>query len=161
MRLLNAFAGGLTAACAITALHQFVKYQDKDAPRMDLLGMESITKILQKMGIAPPEQEKLYYITMGGDIFSNAIFYSLTGLGKRKTWLKGSGLGLAAGLGAVLLPKPMGLNEQHSNRTRETQLLSVLYYLAGGLVSAGVVKLLEKATTSKAELVKQKLEAAV
>lgn len=142
MKLLKAIAGGLAGACAITALHQFIKNKDKNAPRMDLLGMESITKILQKAGVAPPEADKLYYITMGGDIFSNTIYYSLAGLGKDKTWLKGSALGLAAGLGAVLLPKPMGLNEKHSTRTSETQLLSVLYYFAGGLVSSGVIKLL-------------------
>ncbi|MBS7563430.1 hypothetical protein KHS38_03350 [Mucilaginibacter sp. Bleaf8] len=158
MKLLNAIAGGFTAACAITALHQYIKRRDENAPRMDLLGMESITKILQKAGVASPQEDKLYYITMAGDIFSNGVYYSLAGVGKNKTWLKGSALGLAAGLGAVLLPGPMGLNKKHSNRTAETQLLSVLYYFAGGLVSSAVAKLLEKSTASKGEQVKQKVE---
>lgn len=146
MKVLHALLGGLAGACAITVLHQVIKKNDEEAPRMDLLGMESITKLLEKAGIEPPTGEKLYYVTMAGDIVSNTIYYSLTGLNDKKTWLKGSGLGLAAGLGAVLLPKPLGLNEKHSNYTRETQLLSVLYYFTGGLVSSAVVKLLNRET---------------
>lgn len=148
MKVLHALLGGLAGACAITVLHQVIKKNDDEAPRMDLLGMESITKMLEKAGVEPPKDEKLYYITMAGDIVSNTIYYSLTGLNDKKTWLKGSGLGLAAGLGAVFLPKPLGLNKKHSNYTRQTQLLSVLYYFTGGLVSSAVVKLLNQNTNS-------------
>jgi hypothetical protein len=142
MKVLNALLGGLAGACAVTVLHQVIKNNDSEAPRMDLLGMESLSKLLNKAGIEQPEGKKLYYMTMGGDIISNSIYYSMAGIGDTKTVLKGAASGLAAGLGAVFLPKPMGLNEQHSNRTRETQILSVLYYLAGGLVSSAVMKLL-------------------
>jgi hypothetical protein len=144
MKVSNALIGGLAGACAITVLHQVIKHKDDEAPRMDLLGMESITKLLGKVGVEPPEGHKLYYITMAGDIFSNTIYYALTGVGNKKTWLKGPALGLAAGLGAVFLPKPLGLNEKPSNYTPKTQLLSVLYYFAGGLVSAAALKLLER-----------------
>jgi hypothetical protein len=143
MKVIHALLGGLAGAAAVTALHQIIKNNDEQAPRMDLLGMESITKLLKKAGIEPPEGEALYYTTLGGDIVSNTVFYSLIGVGDKKTWLKGAGLGLAAGLGAVLLPKPMGLNEQHSTRTHKTQLLAVLYYLMGGVVSSAVIKLLD------------------
>lgn len=146
MKAINALLGGLAGACAITILHQVIKSKDDEAPRMDLLGMESLTKVLSKVGVKPPADDKLYYITMAGDIISNAFYYSLTGIGHKKTLLKGTGLGLAAGLGAVLLPKPLGLNPKHSNYTRQTQLLSVLYYFAGGVVSAAVNKLLEHKT---------------
>jgi hypothetical protein len=144
MKVSNALLGGLAGACAVTILHQVIKGKEKDAPRMDLLGMESITKVLKNIGVEPPEGHKLYYITMAGDIFSNTMYYGLTGVGNKKTWLKGPALGLAAGLGAVLLPKPLGLNEKPSNYTRKTQLLSVLYYFVGGLASAATLSLLEK-----------------
>jgi hypothetical protein len=146
MKALNALIGGLAGACAITVLHQVIKSKDDEAPRMDLLGMESLTKIMNKAGVRPPADGALYYITMAGDIVSNTFYYSLTGIGRKKTWLKGPALGLAAGIGAVLLPKPLGLNPKHSNYTRQTQLLSVLYYLAGGVVSSAVTKLLEHKT---------------
>lgn len=163
MKVLNALIGGLAGACAITALHQIIKHNDNEAPRMDLLGMESLTKVLNKVGVKPPADDKLYYITMAGDILSNTVYYSLNGAGQKSTWLKGSALGLAAGLGAVFLPKPMGLNPKHSNYTRQTQVLSVLYYLTGGLVSAAVTQLLEHQTDkffiSKASKLKRKLAA--
>ncbi|WP_211166267.1 hypothetical protein [Mucilaginibacter robiniae] len=153
MKLINALAGGLAGACAVTALHQILKKTDEDAPRMDLLGMESLTKILEKMNAEIPKGDNLYYLTMAGDLFSNSIYYSLIGVGPKKTWLKGSALGLAAGLGAVILPKPLGLNEKHSNRTSETQLLAVLYYFMGGLVSSSVIKLLNRKTEKPYEKV--------
>ncbi|GAB2691205.1 hypothetical protein GCM10027037_13100 [Mucilaginibacter koreensis] len=139
-----AFGGGLAGALALTALHQYVKANNEDAPRMDLLGMEALGKSLKKADAPIPEQPDLYYLTMAGDIVSNALFYSAAGLGKKQTWLKGALLGLAAGAGAVYLPKPMGLNEEHSNRTPQTQAMAVLYYLTGGLVAAGSIKLLNK-----------------
>jgi hypothetical protein len=139
-----AFGGGLAGALALTAIHQYVKTKDEDAPRMDLLGMEAIVKSLKKAHAPVPDQPDLYYLTMAGDIISNAVFYSAAGLGKKQTWLKGALLGLAAGAGAVYLPKPMGLNEEHSNRTPETKTMAVLYYLTGGLVAAGSMKLLKK-----------------
>jgi len=163
MKAINALLGGLAGACAITVLHQVIKSKDTEAPRMDLLGMESLTKILHKVGVEPPADDKLYYITMAGDILSNTFYYSLTGVGQKKTWLKGPVLGLAAGIGAILLPKPMGLNPKHSNYTRQTQLLSVLYYFAGGVVSSAVTKLLEPKTdtsvTAKVRKLKSKLSA--
>ncbi len=156
MKVLNALLGGLAGACAVTALHQLIKKNDSEAPRMDLLGMESLTKILNKVGIEPPEGKKLYYLTMGGDIISNSIYYSVAGIGDTQTVLKGAASGLAAGLGAVLLPKPMGLNEKHSNRTRETQILAVLYYLTGGLVSSAVMRLLNVKDKSTVSIAKDK-----
>ncbi|WP_198171378.1 hypothetical protein [Mucilaginibacter aquatilis] len=143
MKVLHALIGGLAGACAVTVLHQVIKKKDEEAPRMDLLGMESLTKLFDKAGVKPPEGDQLYYLTLSGDIVSNTIYYSVAGLGDKKTWLKGSALGLAAGLGAVFLPKPLGLNEKHSNRTKQTQLLSVLYYFTGGVISSAVIKLLD------------------
>ena len=139
-----AFGGGLAGALALTALHQYIKTKDKNAPRMDFLGMEALTKALQSAGEPVPDENNLYYITMAGDVLSNAVYYSAAGLGKKQTWLKGALLGLAAGAGAVYLPKPMGLNEEHSARTTETKALTMLYYLTGGLAAAGAIKLLRK-----------------
>jgi hypothetical protein len=157
MKAVNAVVGGIVGACALTALHQIVKKKDKNAPRMDLLGMEAITKVLQKFDAEIPENKKLYYITMAGDIFSNAIYYSIAGLGK-KTLLKGAGLGLAAGVGSVFLPKPIGLNEAYSNRTKETQLLAIGYYFAGGLISSAAMLLLKSLTESKSTKLLNKLK---
>ncbi len=139
-----AFGGGLAGALVLTAIHQYTKEKDEDAPRMDLLGMEALTKLLKKNDAPVPDEHNLYYLTMAGDILSNAVFYSAAGLGSEKTLLKATALGLAAGAGAVYLPKPAGLNEKHSTRTPETKALAVLYYLAGGIAAGASMKLLRR-----------------
>jgi hypothetical protein len=53
-------------------------------------------------------------------------------------------LGVAAGLGALFLPKPLHLNEEYSNRTPRTQAMTVGYYLIGSLVAAALIKYLRK-----------------
>lgn len=149
-----AFGGGLAGAIALTAMHQYVKKINSNAPRMDFLGMEAITKALKNADKPVPDYNNLYYITMAGDVLSNAVYYSAAGIGNKQTWLKGALLGLAAGAGAIYLPKPMGLNEEHSTRTPETKALTMLYYLTGGLVASGGIKLLGKSRkkTSKIEV---------
>lgn len=135
----RALAGGLAGALILTGVHQLVRQFDKEAPRMDLMGEEAIRKSLKPAGIEPPKGDQLYYTTMAGDIVANTLYYSLVGLGRNKsTWARGIWLGLAAGIGGVLLPKPLGLNPVYSNKTNRTRLLTVGYYLLGGLASAAV-----------------------
>src|SRR5579875_357756 len=132
MRALKAFLGGIAGATVLTAIHQLVKNTNyKIAPRMDLLGMESILKLAKGTGAETPSGSKLYYLTLAADILSNAGYYSLSGIGKKHTLIKGTVLGLAAGAGAVYLPGVLGLKKSHSNRTETTKLLAVAYYLTG------------------------------
>lgn len=138
--------GGLAGALALTLLHETVRRQSGEAPRMDKLGMEALAKGLKKTGNKVPSKKSLFLWTMAGDILSNAVFYSLAGLGgKKSTLAKGTILGLAGGLGGVLLPRPMGLDPRPSNRTGQTKLMTVGWYLFGGLVSSWVMKALNKA----------------
>ncbi|MEO6069239.1 MAG: hypothetical protein ABIN57_04050 [Chitinophagaceae bacterium] len=145
MEKLIAIGGGLAGAAALTLLHETIRHQDSDAPRMDLLGMSALSKLLHKLDTTPPGRDKLYLMTMTGDLLSNTIYYSAAGLGGQKNvWLNGAFLGLSAGLGAVLLPKPMRLNEGYSGRTTKTKIITVGLYLFGGLVSAATISLLKK-----------------
>lgn len=145
MKQLLTLAGGLTGALILTGVHQLVRQFDKEAPRMDLLGEEALTDTLDAAGVTPPKGDKLYYTTMAGDIVGNALYYSLVGVGRdRNVWARGIWLGLAAGIGGVLLPKPLGLNPVYSNKTNRTRLLTVGYYLLGGLASAAVVSCAKK-----------------
>lgn len=141
----SAVLGGLAGAAALTIMHESVKKIDSKAPRMDLLGMMALSKILRNVGKNPPGTNKLYMYTMAGDLLSNALYYSLAGIGTNKGVLpKGAVLGLAAGLGALLLPKPLHLNEAYSSRTTHTQVLTVAYYLVGSLVAAALIKRLRR-----------------
>jgi hypothetical protein len=136
--ILKAVAGGLAGACVVTLVHETVRRYVDDAPRMDVLGMRSISKLMQKADAEPPQdQKKLHTWALVGDIFSNSAYYSLAGSGP-DAWWRGALLGAAAGAGAVLLPGPLGLGEEPSNKTTKTQALAVSYYLLGGLVAAAV-----------------------
>lgn len=134
---------GLAGALAVTAVHETVRRFYPNAPRMDLLGMRAISKGLHFADQTPPPPGELHAWALVGEIISNGVYYSLVGSDKKALW-RGSLLGSAAGIGGVVLPGPMGLGEAPSNRTRETQALTVGYYFLGGLVAGAVAKWLRK-----------------
>lgn len=145
MNATTALAGGLAGAATITLLHESIKRVVPEAPRMDRLGMQAISKGLKKAGKKVPKEEALFNITMAGDLVSNALYYSAAAIGSEKNiWLRGTALGVAAGLGAVLLPEPLGLNKKYSNRTVATQVMTVGLYVTGALVATAVIKLLNR-----------------
>ncbi|MEJ7737276.1 MAG: hypothetical protein WKF97_07615 [Chitinophagaceae bacterium] len=144
MKLLTALAGGLAGACALTLLHETARRMSPEAPRMDLLGMDALSRLLENLDLETPGEDKLFTITMAGDLVGNALYYSLAGVGKKKhVWKRGVLLGLGAGLGAVVLPKPLGLDEEPSNRTAKTQAMTVAWYLAGGIMASAVMLLMK------------------
>jgi len=145
MKTIASLGGGLAGACAVTLMQQSIKKIVPAAPRMDLLGMNAISKGLNAAGIKTPTGNKLYTMALAGDILSNSLYYSMTGAGNEKNiWLKNSLFGLAAGIAAVTLPGPLGLEEKHGNRTTPTKLMTIGLYVAGALVATAITKLLNK-----------------
>lgn len=145
MKSITALAGGLAGASIVTLIHESVRQFVPQAPRMDLMGEQAISKMMRSAGSTPPSENKLYTLSLTGDVLSNALYYSLAGIGNKKgIILKGALLGLAAGIGAVVLPKPLGLNEAYSSRTLETKIMTVALYFIGGIASAAAMKLMDK-----------------
>lgn len=104
---------------------------------MDVLGMRAIERVMRGAKLKPPKPDTLHTVTLAGDIVSNALYYSLVGLGSRQgTWLRGLFLGLAAGIGALVLPGPLGLGTAPSNQTNATRAMTVAWYTAGAFVAA-------------------------
>jgi prepilin signal peptidase PulO-like enzyme (type II secretory pathway) len=150
MKALYALEGGVAGAVAITLIHESIKKVIPQAPRMDLLGMSALSKGIRMAGAKTPSERKLYAVTLAGDLLSNALYYSFAGIGKKENAVaKGALLGLSAGLGAVLLPKPLGLPTSHSNRTLETKVMTVGLYVAGGIIAALVMKALDRKKKEK------------
>ena len=144
MKLLHAFGAGLAGAVVLTVTHQVLKKLVVDAPRMDLLGKEALQKDADKTGTKLPEKN-LYNITMAADIASNTLYYALAAMGKSKNATLRSGLlGLAAGIGGVMLPKRLRLTNAYSDRTLTTRLLTMAIYSLGGLVSGKIASALQK-----------------
>ena len=137
--------GGLAGACALTLLNESVKKLDKDAPRMDLLGMNAVARIMNGNNILTQTAGKLFPVALAGDLVSNSLYYSMADTSSKKnTLIRGALLGLGAGLGAVVLPKTLGLNDEATTRTMKTKVLTVTWYLIGGLVAATALNLLDK-----------------
>jgi len=143
MKLLESVGAGLAGAVALNVLHESVRQVRDDAPRMDILGGRAIAKGMRAVGVEPPPTEDLYAPTLAADLVSNAAYYGLVGVGDREgVWPRGILLGLAAGIGGVVLPGPMGLGKAPSARTPQTALMTVAWYLAGGLAAATAYHLL-------------------
>ncbi|MCX6214357.1 hypothetical protein [Spirosoma sp.] len=143
--LLQSLGSGLAGACALTALHETARQFIPEAPRADILGMRAIKKVMASVDEEPPADDELHDWALGGDVVSNTLYYSLIGLAKpENAVLTGAVLGLAAGVGAVALPGPMGLGTAPSSRTPATAAMTIGWYLVGGLVTAGAYTLLKR-----------------
>jgi hypothetical protein len=144
MKILASVESALAGACALTLTHELIRRNVPGAPRMDRLGMEALAKILGGLGKRVPPRRTLFLLTMAGDVLANTLYYSSTGLGRPQgNALRGTMLGLAAGIGAVVLPKHMGLSNAPSNRTSATKIMTVGLYLVGGVVTSIVLNALE------------------
>lgn len=145
MRKLKGIISGLAGALAVNILHEFIRRYDSKAPRIDLIGKEALSKSLSGIGVDPPKGKNLHQATLAGDIVSNTLYYSLIASGDiNKKWMRGAMLGASAGLGALKLPKPMGLDDKPVTKNRKAEVLTVLYYTFGGLVTAATYALLTR-----------------
>lgn len=145
MKATTVLAGGLAGATALTLIHESIKAVVPQAPRVDRLGMQAIEKGLRKANKTVPNQSTVFAMALAGDLISNALYYSAAGIGSEKNiWIRSSVLGLSAGLGAVLLPEPLGLSQRYTNKTVATKIMTVGMYVAGSLVATAVIKLLNK-----------------
>jgi hypothetical protein len=144
MKLLQSLTAGLAGAMALTAIHETVRrLRPEDAPRMDVLGMRGLRMLLHKAEAPQPDDDTLFNITMAGDVLSNGLYYSLVGSGRHAV-RRGLLLGLASGVGGVVMPGPLGLGNAPSARTPQTMLMTVAWYTAGGLVAGAVARALRK-----------------
>lgn len=145
MKLLKNLVGGLVGAVALNILHEAAKRFDHDAPRIDLVGEEAVSKTMDNAGLAPFTGDSLYVAALAGDLISNALYYSTIGVGnKNNLLLRGAAIGLGAGIGALVITEPIGLSDAPITKTDKTKALTVAWYVFGGVVTALTIKLLRK-----------------
>lgn len=139
---LSSTLGGLAGACALTLLNESVKKIDQDAPRLDLLGQNALAKLMKGKDIMPRTVKQVFPVA--GDLITNSLYYGMTqGKSPQDTFFRGAVLGLSAGVGAVVMPKQLGLEEAYTGRTTKTKLMTVALYFIGGLVAAAITNALE------------------
>jgi hypothetical protein len=149
MKVSAGLAGGFAGTLTVASLHEALRRVTPDAPRMDILDMDLIRKGLKSMNKEVPEENRLQQWAVGGELFCDTAYYGLTGIGGKKgIWLRGALLGLIAGVTAVVLPKPLGLPTEPSNKTLGTQLMAIGLYLMGGLVAAATTRLVDNAQSN-------------
>ena len=146
MKVSAALAGGLAGTLTVASLHEALKRVTHDAPRMDLLNIELIRKGFKSMNKEVPKKDELERWAVGGELLCDTAYYGLAGMGGKKgVWLRGALLGLVAGVTAVVLPRPLGLPEEPSNKTTATQLMTIGLYLMGGLATSAITELVDNA----------------
>ena len=139
--MLKELGSGVAGALALTAVHETARRTIPRAPRMDVIGRRAIAGPMRAAGLKPPTGQRLQAAALAGEVVSNSLYYSLVGLGGRgrdgrDVWKRGLLLGLAAGLGAALLPPVLGLGRQPGQRGLFTHLLTIAWYTIGGIVAA-------------------------
>src|SRR4051794_1852428 len=118
MACITALGSGLAGSCALTLAHRLLQGVTDRAPRMDVLGMRAIARGFRAVGAEPPGEGALHPMSLAGDLVSNSCYYSMVGIGDPDgACARGALLGLAAGIGAVTLPGPLGLGSNPSART--------------------------------------------
>ena len=131
--------GGVTGAVAVTLLNETARRVVPYAPRMDVIGRRGLGRVMERAGIPAPRGDRLNELALAGDLVSNSLYYSLVGIGPRRgAVLRGTLLGMVAGMGAATLPGPLGLGTQPGKKTPYTELLTVAWYTIAG-VAAGAV----------------------
>lgn len=143
---------GLVGAAVVTTLNEGVRRITRNAPQLQELGMDAATQTLRKVNVPVPDKKPLFWTTMVADLISNALYYSvinLAGSKKSAKWALGTGMGLVAGIGAVLLPKPLNLDASTTNKTTKTKAMTIGWYLAGALVTTALVSILSSSEKKK------------
>jgi len=138
----KALSSGLVGASVLTATNEIARRFIPAAPRLDTLGRRALGATLYQISGQRPKEQRLQRWALAGDLLSNTLFYGLVGAGgARHNWRRGGLLGLGMGLGAVLLPPTLGLGRWPTRRKPATKLMTVGWYLAGGLAAAATAAL--------------------
>ena len=141
-----AFAAGICGAVALTAVHQLARRVTDEAPRMDILGERAIARTIEAAGGVVPDEPSLNRWALAGDLLVNSAFYSLVACGRDPhLWRRGMVMGLAAGVGALVLPRRLGLGDAPASDHLGNQMMTVAWYLIGGMAAAAAGRGLRRA----------------
>ena len=147
----SALIAGICGAVALTAVHQLARRVTDDAPRMDVLGERAIARTVRAAGGTLPMQPTLHRWALAGDLVANSAYYSLVACGRdTHMWTRAIAMGLAAGAGALVLPRRIGLGDAPKRDHLPNQIMTVAWYLVGGLAAACAGRALKGAAPAAA-----------
>ncbi|GAC1640109.1 MAG: hypothetical protein NVS4B8_07430 [Herpetosiphon sp.] len=145
MKRTTALISGAIGAITLNIIHETSRHLIDNPPRIEVIGMRGVAQLFRKAEQPVPSRDTLYWLALAGDLVSNGLYYSLiAGSEDSAIFGRGIGLGLAGGLGAAFLPAPLGLGHQPNAVHPRTELLTVCWYLVGGLVTAAAYRALSR-----------------
>ncbi|MDQ8003442.1 MAG: hypothetical protein REI64_01505 [Pedobacter sp.] len=144
MRWIRNMAAGLMGSVALNILHEVIRKNMSNAPKINLIGAEAVNKTLSQYGRPIQNPDDLHKVTLELDLIANAAYYSAIGGNGKYIWPKAIAMGLSAGIGALKLPQPLGLDPTPVTATTQKQVMTVGYYLFGALVTAFALKTILK-----------------
>jgi hypothetical protein len=143
---LTSITSGVAGATALTLLHELARRRVAFAPRMDLVGMRALRRLVPSLREPAVDSQQLHRVALAGDLLANSMYYAAVPASTAGgTWTRAAVLGTAAGVGGLLLPRPMGLGAPPHSEHRRNQLMTVSWYLAGALASAAVARAMSRA----------------
>lgn len=146
-RIGRAVLAGGAGAAALTTLHEGARKLTPGAPRMDIVGMRGIAQLLTRWDLRIPSNRALHRLALAGDVLANAAFYAAVGVGRSsRAPLRGAVLGALAGVGALVIPRRIGLGDPPHSTEQANRVMTVGWYLVGGLVAGLVHRLLATRT---------------
>ncbi|MGE3508650.1 MAG: hypothetical protein AB7N65_07180 [Vicinamibacterales bacterium] len=153
---LQALAAGAVGAATLTLVHEVGRRIAPGAPRMDVLGMRALRRLERTPGwssstwlrrLSRASAETRHRAALAGDLIANSLYYAaVPGQAPGETWMRAAVLGAAAGTGALLLPRPMGLGDAPRSERRDNQAMTIAWYLIGALAAAAAANGLRERT---------------
>lgn len=140
-----ALGSGLAGALATTLINEIGRRSFRTAPQLDTLGRRAIVSTLRGLEMKPPSGNRLQQWALAGDLVFNSLYFGLAGA-KPRSWSCGPLLGLGAGIGAVTLPPTFGLGCWPTRRTPATKMMTIGWYIVGGVAASATARLLAECT---------------
>jgi hypothetical protein len=135
----KSLTSGAAGAVALTLLHELARRRIPYAPRMDVVAMRGLVRMLPAVRERRLRSRDLHRVALIGDLVSNSLYYAAVAARTPKaTWTRAAALGVAAGAGALLLPQPMGLGAPPNSHIRRNQAMTMAWYVAGAFIAAAV-----------------------
>jgi len=121
---------GLGGALALNLVHELIRKNFDNVPEINKVGEEALNKALDTLDVKITDRDQLYAATLAGDVIGNGVYYAATAT-------SGFNLvsGVTMGLGAVMLPQNMGLDDAPVAETTQKKIMTVGYYLFGAVVT--------------------------
>lgn len=142
----NLIAGAI-GAVALNAVHGLAKKIIKDAPKIDEIGNEGLSKAIESVGLASPSEQVVDNTTTTFNFVTNTLSYRMIGeYDSKNLVLLGALHGLAVGAATLSLSKTLDLDETPVARTLLTECLTVTWYILGGIATATALKVIRSHT---------------